>query len=320
MRSARSGSSLMAKMPRLRARHQPVVDRQLVRQVAALGDLDRVDLADQVGDGDVGRRQLLAVAAVPRAASRSAWRRPARRRMLRAGGEIGASGSSLISRAGDERHLLVQQVDQRARDPGLGLAALAQEDDVLAGEDGVLDLREDRLLVADDAGEERLVRRICSSRFARSSCLTVRVRYPAARSSPSVAVGRTMRLRHRPPSLPPLAVSLGRGDLRPVRERRSLGGSAAQVPPIANARPACRTRAASASRLCPVTSPARRAMASSVAPRQASRSTAASRPVSDGSACGPAHAAAVMASRRRRVSPPWTAPSRSWSWRENSPS
>ena len=46
------------------ARDQAVVDRQLVGEVAALGDADRVDLADQVGDRDVGRRELLAVAAV----------------------------------------------------------------------------------------------------------------------------------------------------------------------------------------------------------------------------------------------------------------
>ena len=38
------------------------MDGELVREVAALGDLDRVDLADEVGDGDVGRGQLLAEA------------------------------------------------------------------------------------------------------------------------------------------------------------------------------------------------------------------------------------------------------------------
>ena len=48
------------------ARDEPVVEGQLVRQVAALGDLDRVDLADEVGDRDVGRRQLLGVAPVAR--------------------------------------------------------------------------------------------------------------------------------------------------------------------------------------------------------------------------------------------------------------
>ena len=46
------------------ARDEAVVDRELVREVAALGDLDRVDLADEVGDRRVRRRELLAEAAV----------------------------------------------------------------------------------------------------------------------------------------------------------------------------------------------------------------------------------------------------------------
>ena len=41
---------------------------------------------------------------------------------------------------------------------GLGLAALAQEADVLAGQDGVLDRRDDRVVVADDAREDGLLR------------------------------------------------------------------------------------------------------------------------------------------------------------------
>ena len=48
----------------VRARDQPVVERQLVGQVATLRDLDRIDLADEVGDRDIGRRQLLGVAPV----------------------------------------------------------------------------------------------------------------------------------------------------------------------------------------------------------------------------------------------------------------
>ena len=44
------------------ARDEAVVERELVGQVAALGHLDRVDLADQVGDRRVGRGELLAVA------------------------------------------------------------------------------------------------------------------------------------------------------------------------------------------------------------------------------------------------------------------
>ena len=37
--------------------------------------------------------------------------------------------------AGDDRRPLVQQADQRADQPGLALAALAEQDDVVAGED-----------------------------------------------------------------------------------------------------------------------------------------------------------------------------------------
>ena len=44
----------------IRARQQTVMNRQLVaQQVSALGGLDRIDVADDVGDRHVGRRELL---------------------------------------------------------------------------------------------------------------------------------------------------------------------------------------------------------------------------------------------------------------------
>src|SRR3546814_2878688 len=49
--------------PSVGAGHEAVVQRELVGEVAALGHLDRVDLADEVGDRCVGRGQLLSVAA-----------------------------------------------------------------------------------------------------------------------------------------------------------------------------------------------------------------------------------------------------------------
>ena len=58
--------------------------------------------------------------------------------------------------AGDDRHPLVEQAGERADHAGLGLAALAEEDHVVAGEQGVLQLRHDGLLVAEDAFEQRL--------------------------------------------------------------------------------------------------------------------------------------------------------------------
>ena len=48
----------------VRAGHEAVVERQLVGEVAALGHLDRVDLADEVGDRRVGSGELLAEAIV----------------------------------------------------------------------------------------------------------------------------------------------------------------------------------------------------------------------------------------------------------------
>ena len=138
--------------PAVGTRDEAVVEGQLVRQVAALGDPDRVHLADQVGDRDVGGRELLRVAAVPVD--------PVDR------GDVAALGDDRPCRradrgervvvelaAADHRQPLVEQVDEGARKAGLGLSSLAEEDDVLAGEERVLDRREDGLVVADDARE-----------------------------------------------------------------------------------------------------------------------------------------------------------------------
>jgi hypothetical protein len=106
------------------------VDGQLVAKIAPLGHLDRIDFADEVGDRDIGSRKLLAVAAI-------AWN-PGDL------GLVGALGDDLTARladrrervvvdlaAGQRRHLGVEQGAQEARHACLGLAALAQEHDVL---------------------------------------------------------------------------------------------------------------------------------------------------------------------------------------------
>ena len=59
-------------------------------------------------------------------------------------------------RAGDDRDRVVEQVDELAEHPRLGLAAEAEEEHVVPREDRVLDLGDDRLFVAEDVGEERL--------------------------------------------------------------------------------------------------------------------------------------------------------------------
>ena len=58
---------------------------------------------------------------------------------------------------GEHGDFLVEQADQLADHAALGLPALAEEDHVLAGQQRVDEGRLDGVLVAHDAGEERLV-------------------------------------------------------------------------------------------------------------------------------------------------------------------
>ena len=56
----------------------------------------------------------------------------------------------------EHRRPLVQQAGQAADDPGLRLAALSQEDDVLIAEESVGQLRDHGVVVAGDSGKQRL--------------------------------------------------------------------------------------------------------------------------------------------------------------------
>src|SRR5919107_853839 len=63
----------------------------------------------------------------------------------------------LVELAADEhRRPLVEQADQGADQPGLALAALAEQDEVVAGDEGPLDLGDDGVLEADHAGQAGL--------------------------------------------------------------------------------------------------------------------------------------------------------------------
>src|SRR6266496_2345897 len=57
-------------------------------------------------------------------------------------------------RAGDDRNMLVQQLGKLADYPAFGLSSQTQQDDVVAGENSVNELRDDRILVAHDAGKK----------------------------------------------------------------------------------------------------------------------------------------------------------------------
>ena len=61
-------------------------------------------------------------------------------------------------RAGDDRYGIVEQVDQLAEHPGLGLASQTQKEHVVLGEDRVTDLGDHRLFIAQDIGKQGLAR------------------------------------------------------------------------------------------------------------------------------------------------------------------
>ncbi len=131
------------------------MDRHLVGEVAAFSDLDRVDLSDQVSNGDVRGRELLAVALIavdPRDLDLVAV----------LGDEIQTSTADGSERvvvdlaARDRGNLRIEEVDERAHDAALRLSSLTEHDHVVAGDDRIRQLRQHRLVIADDAGEERL--------------------------------------------------------------------------------------------------------------------------------------------------------------------
>ena len=126
------------------------MDGELVRQVFAFRDPDRVDLTDQVRDRRVRGGQLLAVPLVRVD--------PADGHAVALGGDPVPTGPAdrsvravIYLAAIDHRDLVVQQRDQGADQAALRLPTLAQEDDILPGEDRVLDLRDDRPVISDDS-------------------------------------------------------------------------------------------------------------------------------------------------------------------------
>ncbi len=129
------------------------MDRELVAEVPAFGDLYRVHVADQVAHAGVGGGELLGVAILAgyphdrglvavlgheRLAVRAD--RPVR--------VVVGLGS------GDRRRGPVKEVDHRADQPGLRLPTLPEQDQVVAGQDATLQRRKHRVVEPHQAGEE----------------------------------------------------------------------------------------------------------------------------------------------------------------------
>jgi hypothetical protein len=184
IRSARSGSSLMATIPRWLRGMRP---KWMVsgRRVAPLGDPHRVHVTDEVADRGVRGRELLRVPLerCRQLTGRSSPSRAARRcdsagdRVVRVLTELGAV---------DDRGPLVEQADEAAQQPGLALAALPEQHHVVPGEQRALELGDDGRAepVQPGQGSSPAVSR--PRRFSRISWRSDRSSWPLARSSPSV--------------------------------------------------------------------------------------------------------------------------------------
>ena len=140
--------------PAVGARQQAEVHRQLVRQeMPAARGLDRVHVADQVGDGHVGGRELLDVA-------RFARQPGDRRGVAQLRDPLPAVLGDRLKRivvdlaARQHRDLFVEQQHQLAQDAALRLSPEPQQDEVVARQDRVHELRDHRVVVAHDTREQ----------------------------------------------------------------------------------------------------------------------------------------------------------------------
>src|SRR3954469_20452992 len=103
------------------------MDRFFVGEIASLGNLDGIDLADEIGDGYVRSRKLFTVALIspdPLDRQRVALRRQAP--LTRPADRLERIVVDLA--ALDDRNPLIEKGDQPADDARLGLPALAQKD------------------------------------------------------------------------------------------------------------------------------------------------------------------------------------------------
>ncbi len=132
------------------------MDRQLIRELQTTPSrLDGVDVADHVGDRHIRRRQFLDKPLVSR--------KPRYRQVVALLRDPATTAPAewcqrivMDLTARHNRDLLVEEIDERSKQPSLRLAPKAEDDEVVTGQDRVDDLWDDRLVVADDAWEQLL--------------------------------------------------------------------------------------------------------------------------------------------------------------------
>ena len=140
----------------VRARQQPIVHGEFVGEIqTALRGLDRIDVANHVGNRHVRRRELLDVAVVT-------WH-PHDGQRISFGPDARTAGSAnRIQRvvvnfaSGDDGDVLVEQIDEATKDATLRLSAESEQDEVVSRQNRVHQLGDNGVFVADHAREQTL--------------------------------------------------------------------------------------------------------------------------------------------------------------------
>src|SRR5207253_2246750 len=113
-----------------------------------------INVADEVGDGDVGRGQLLDVALLRRQIGNGRGLTLLADEFLATAAD-GSVGIVVDLATGDVRQVRVEQAGEGAQDAAFGLAAQAEQDEIVPGEDSVDDLRHHSVVVTHDSGKQR---------------------------------------------------------------------------------------------------------------------------------------------------------------------
>src|SRR5271166_2699848 len=122
--------------------------------VAALGSFNGIDVADEIGDRYIRRRQLLDVALL-----RCEIRNRSLVRIV--GQQLAAAAAYRRERvvvnfaAPQVREVRIKKAGERTQDAAFRLSAQSEENEVVPREDRVNNLRDDGVIIADDAGEDR---------------------------------------------------------------------------------------------------------------------------------------------------------------------
>ncbi len=138
------------------AREKTIVDGELVGEVsAAASRADGIDIADDVSHRHVGRGEFFDKAILAG--------HPGDRSIVAIGGDFFAARTAdgperivVDFAACHDGHFRIEQVDEAAENAAFRLAAQPEKNEIVAREQGIDDLRDDRVFVTVHAREERL--------------------------------------------------------------------------------------------------------------------------------------------------------------------